>query len=428
MPLPVDIALALRYLKPRRNFVSVITLLSVLGPLLGVAIMIIVSSVMAGFAHDINVGLMNMQAHLTVYPMSETGVFADPEALMAALEREGGLQGLKAAPVIEGTALVQVRDSVYPRLVRGIVPELDSKVSGLQAGFDHKGYVLKEGDVAVGKRMGMRLGLSVGAQMLVHSPARLTQNVKWKEDGQVEVTEPDEFYLPEECTIRTYYTIGISDYEDNLVIMHRDQAAELFGLDWGSATSIQAVVDDPMRIAELAAILRRLHPDCHFETWQEKNALLVATVQNERSMMNFLMTFIVLVAAFAIAATLITVVVQKTREIGILKAVGLSSWTVARVFLLQGTIIGLVGTALGAAAGLTILHYRTAIANLLSRLLGAEIFPAELYHLTEIPALTTPGDLTRIVALSLLLCVLAALVPAAYASAFSPAKALRSDA
>ena len=99
----------------------------------------------------------------------------------------------------------------------------------------------------------------------------------------------------------------------------------------------------------------------------------------------------------------------------------------ARVFLLQGTIIGLVGTTLGAIAGLTILHYRTAIANFLSRCLGAEIFPAELYHLTEIPALTTAGDLTRIVVLSLLLCVLAALIPAAYASAFSPAKALRSD-
>jgi len=120
-------------------------------------------------------------------------------------------------------------------------------------------------------------------------------------------------------------------------------------------------------------------------------------------------------------------VVQKTREIGILKAVGLSSGTVARIFLFQGVIIGVAGTALGTATGLAVLHWRMAISRLLSRILGAEIFPAELYHLTEIPSLTTAADLLRIILSALAICILAAMIPALYASAFAPAQALHTD-
>ncbi|MBP5299956.1 MAG: ABC transporter permease, partial [Victivallales bacterium] len=166
---------------------------------------------------------------------------------------------------------------------------------------------------------------------------------------------------------------------------------------------------------------------CSVVNWQEKNQMLFNTLQSEKNLMTFLMAFIVLVASFTIATTLITVVVQKTREIGIMKAVGISSLTIGRIFLLQGFIIGLIGTALGTTAGLLILHYRDAIARLLSRIMGVEVFPAELYHLTAIPAVTTAGDLARIIALALGICVFAALVPAIYASATTPAESLRSE-
>ncbi len=427
MRLPLDLFLALRYLKPKRTFLSVISLLSVLGPLLGVAILIIVTAIMAGFEHNIKAGIMNMQAHVTVYPTHPSGAFTDPATIIQALETEGKAQHLRATPVIEGTALVQLRDTVYPKIVRGIDPDSEARATNIQAKFDPRGFRLAEKQAILGYSLADHLRLHLGSQFLIHSPARLTSNISWRKDGKVEVREPDELYLPEECTVAGFYTMGVSDYDDNIIILHIDQAAQLFGIDWGTATSIQAVVDNPMDLHRLATDIRTRHPEWHVITWQEKNKLLFDTLQNEKTLMSFLMTFIVLVASFAIAATLITVVVQKTREIGILKAVGVSSPAIARIFLLQGAIIGSLGTALGTAAGLLVIHYRDAIARILSRILGHEIFPAQLYHLTSIPARVFPADLVRIILSSLVICIFAALIPALYASAFSPAQSLRSD-
>ncbi|MBR4125261.1 MAG: ABC transporter permease, partial [Victivallales bacterium] len=197
MHLPLDIFLSLRYLRPKRTFISVISLLSILGPLLGVAILIIVSSVMAGFDRDIRTGIMNMSAHLTLYPLAEGGYFADPQPLIAPLESECAAQGLHAAPVIEGTALVQLRQSVYPKVVRGILPEREKLVTKIQENFSEKRPPLEEGEAAIGRRLAVMLNLKIGDEFLIHSPAHLTENISWTDDGKVEIHEPDEFYLPE---------------------------------------------------------------------------------------------------------------------------------------------------------------------------------------------------------------------------------------
>lgn len=426
MTLPIDLLLALRYLRPKRTFISIISLLSVLGPLLGVAILIIVTSIMAGFDHDIRRGIMDMQAHITFYPTHVSGRFAEPDDLIQQLEKAMPELGLKAAPVIEGTVLLQVKDQVYPKMIRGIIPHQESRITRIQQNFSRKGVELQPGQAAIGNTLAWNLGLAVGDQFIIHSPARLTGNVKWLPNGQVEVAQSSEIYMPAQCKVATYYTMGLNDFDANIVVVHMDQAAEMFGYDWGEATSIQAVVDKPMSIHTAVDELRRKFPQCQIVTWQEKNQLLFNTLQSEKNLMTFLMAFIVLVASFTISATLITVVVQKTREIGIMKAVGVPSSTIARIFLLQGTIIGTIGTILGTITGLTVIYFRDQIANLLSMIMGVDVFPAELYHLTSIPALTTGSDLTRILLMSMTICIVAALVPALYASAFSPAQSLRS--
>lgn len=422
MRLPADFFLALRYLRPKRTFVSVITLLSILGPTLGVAILLIVSSVMAGFDRDIRRGIMNMQAHLQVYPRYEA-VIGDPAAMMAALREHG----VTSSPLIEGSALIQLRQSIQPKMLRGIVPALEKEVSNVAA----KGFIgrfdIRDGEAIIGQRLAMQLGLRIGDQMLIHSPARLTQNVTWKDDGQVDISQPDEIYLPEEVHVVGLFSTGVADFDDNVIFVTLDQAAELFGYEWGAATCVQGKVADPMRMDALVQTLREALYPADVVTWQERNQLLFGTLRVEKNLMSFLMAFIVLVASFSIAATLITVVVQKTREIGVLKAVGMSRWLIARIFLLQGAVIGVIGTSLGTALGLLVMACRNQIAALLSAIMGHDVFPAELYHLTQIPALTTPADLGRIVALSLSICVLAALVPALYASAMAPAKALQDD-
>ncbi|MGN0867279.1 MAG: ABC transporter permease [Oligosphaeraceae bacterium] len=427
MRLPLDLLLALRYLRPRRNFISIITLLSVLGPLLGVALLLIVCSVMAGFDRDIRNGIMNMTAHITVYPPPEAGVFLQPERLLEELTREGEVWGLRGTPVIEGTALMQVRETVYPIMIRGILPETDGRVSSLQKTFEPEGCQLQEGEAAIGWSLGEQMLLARGDEFLIHSPARLTKNIQWREDGQVKLQEPDEMYLPEAVKVAATFDTGVSDYNDNMIALHLDQAADLFGLDWGSATTLQLALRDHRQAETAARALRKLHPQCQFVTWQERNQLLFDTLQSEKNLMTFLMAFVVLVASFAISATLITVVVQKTREIGILKAMGISSWCVGRIFLLQGLIIGVTGTTLGTIAGLLVLRYRDAIARLLSWVMGVEVFPAEIYHLTSIPALTTQGDLLRTILLAVSISVAAALIPALYAAAANPAVSLKSE-
>ena len=422
MRMTADFFLALRYLRPKRTFVSVITLLSILGPVLGVAVLIIVSAVMAGFDRDIRQSIIDMQSHVQLYPLYEPSV-AEPDKIISQLKDVG----VVGAPLIEGSALIQVSGNIVPKVIKGIVPEQERLVSNLSRSMLAGRYEIKDGEAIVGDRLASQLRLKIGDSLLIHSPARLTQNVQWKDDGTVDVRSPDDLYLPEQVRIVGLYSMGVADFDDNIVFLTLDQAAELFGKEWDTASCIQCRVPDPMNIEPVQEKIQRMFPRLEALTWKERNRMLFGTLRVEKNLMTFLMAFIVLVASFSIAATLITVVVQKTREIGVMKAVGMSWQMVARVFLLQGAIIGVLGTAFGTALGLLIIAFREKIADLLSWIMGTDVFPAELYHLRKIPALVTSGDLAFIVLLSLAICVLAAVVPALYASSLAPAHALQEE-
>ncbi len=437
MHLPLDIFLALRYLRPKRTFVSFITLLSILGPTLGVAILLIVNSIMAGFGKDIQENIMSWQAHLHVFPNMKT-TMDEPEKIMDILEKHG----VKASPLIQDSALIQVRATtlsgdteqlIQPKVVYGIDPDREGAVTGLKGAMLYGKFNIEEGEAIVGDRLASSTGLRIGSSFLIHSPARLTQNVKWDQDGQVHIGQPDEVYLPEEVKVVGIFSMGFAEFDENVIFVRRDQAADLFGYDWGSATSIQGKVPDPMQmdklVQELTGLINEPNRLRQFRivTWKERNMMLFNTLQVEKKLMAFLMTFILLVASFSIAATLITVVVQKTREIGTLKAVGVSSWTVARIFMFQGAVIGVFGTTFGITLGLLVIHYRNAIAAVLSKIMGHDVFPAELYHLNHLPALWTASDLVTVSILSMTVCILAALIPAIFASALPPAKSLQDN-
>ena len=437
MHLPLDIFLALRYLRPKRTFVSFITLLSILGPTLGVAILLIVNSIMAGFGKDIQENIMSWQAHLHVFPNMKS-TMDNPEKIIEILEKHG----VKASPLIQDSALIQVKAStlsgeseqiIQPKVVYGIDPAREGEVTGIKGAIIYGKFDIEEGEALVGDRLANAVGLRIGSSFLIHSPARLTQNVKWDKDGQVHVGQPDEVYLPEEVKVVGIFSMGFAEFDESVIFVRRDQAADLFGFDWGTATSVQGKVPDPMQMDKL---VKELNDDINepnrlrrfkIVTWKERNQMLFSTLQVEKKLMAFLMTFILLVASFSIAATLITVVVQKTREIGTLKAVGVSSWTVARIFMFQGAAIGVFGTTFGITLGLLVIHYRNAIAAILSKIMGHDVFPPELYHLNHLPALWTASDLVTVSILSMTVCILAALIPAIFASALPPAKSLQDN-
>ncbi|MBP5638329.1 MAG: ABC transporter permease [Victivallales bacterium] len=432
MKLPIDLFLALRYLRPKRTFVSFITLLSILGPALGVAVLIIVNSIMQGFQKNIKESIMSWQAHMHVMPVysatySEDEVTRVMEAMAS--------NGITAAPIIQDNALVQIKhgsnQSCFPKIVYGINPKYERAISGILNNRFVGTFDITEKQAIIGWRMAQNLGLNIGDQFLLHSPKRLTENVKFDDDGKLDVGNVDEIYLPERVTVVGLFDMGISDLDDNVIYMHIDQVADLLGYEWRSATSIQGKVADPMNMRDIviklnAALnsgqgLRRNN----IVTWQERNAKLFETLRVEHILLLFLMTFILLVASFSIAATLITVVVKKTREIGVMKAMGIGSTTVARIFVLEGLIIGIIGSGLGTIIGALVVTYRTAVAAVISFIVGHEVFPAELYHLSEIPAEMTIGDLVGFNLLAIVICILSALLPSLFAAFMTPAKSLQ---
>jgi lipoprotein-releasing system permease protein len=166
-------------------------------------------------------------------------------------------------------------------------------------------------------------------------------------------------------------------------------------------------------------------PAMMIRSWKQINSKLLGVLAVEKNMMFFLLIFIVLVAAFSITNTLITVVVQKTREIGLLKAVGATSGRVMRVFVLQGFFVGLMGTVFGSAMGILVIIYRNGIMRFASKYTGMELFPKEFYYFNELPAHIVPGDIITIAIISVFLCTLGGVIPAWRASRLDPAKALR---
>ena len=431
MKLPADIFLALRYLKPKRTLISIISLLSVLGPILGVTILIVVISVMSGFDKKIRQRLLETQSHIQVYPGYGPGTvngnpraIRNPDKLLSYMEEN---LGLEASPIIASPVLLQNRNQTEIKQVRGIRPKSERQVTSVYKNVRGE-FEIDTGEALIGSRIAQALGLNIGDKILLTSPYKFTSEIDWNNGGEISLKNPDKVYLPEEATVAGIFSMGVYDFDNNFIYLHIDQAAELTGLDWGNATSVHVKTPTPFKLGDYQEKLKSQFPGYRFITWQEANKQLFNALNVEKNLMFFVLFFIVLVAAFCIAGTLITVVIQKTREIAIIKAVGLGSLTVTRIFLLQGAFIGFLGCAGGTALGMLLLHFRDNVSAFISRIMGVPIFPAELYHLNRIPAVINVSDIGVILALTFIICICAALLPALYAAVLSPARALQDEA
>lgn len=406
MALPFSLFLALKYLKPKRTFLSVVTVISVLGVLLGVAVLVIVLSVMSGFDDMWRDKILSFNAHLTV---TSYGIIDNEQDVLEKIDGVPEVTG--AAPYVQGLVFLQYHDRVYTPLVRGIDPEREKTVSKIPQNMVSGSFDVGGDNAVVGRDLAMKLGVDVGDKVLVYSPQSFTS--------------PDELHLPEEVTIAGIFEVGMWEFDMNFILTSLEKARDLYAMEAG-VHAIQVMTKDPYRPEGTAQkIADELGPEYDVRTWMELNRQLFAALRVEKNMMFFLLIIITVVAAFGITNTLITVTVQKTREIGLLKALGFSSGSVMRVFFWQGWIEGFLGTILGIATGLFVLQYRNDLMLFLSTRFHLELFPKELYHLSEIPATVSWSDITVVAVTVLIICTLAGIVPAYRAARLDPVSALR---
>jgi len=318
-------------------------------------------------------------------------------------------------------------------MIRGIDPVEEEKVIPL-AKFIKKGTLDLEGESAVlGVELARKLQIGVGDKLTIYSPGNLgeildgikkLEKTKGAEERQA-IDKLREIVLPKELTVTGIFETGhyLHDAEFLLVPMYIGQ--ELYGL--GDALhGITVKTDDPYGADRVKkAIEQFLQPPQYAQTWIEMNSQYFEAVRLERTVMFFLLFFIVVVAAFGIMNTLITVTVQKTRDIGIMKAIGANIWQIVWVFLGQGVVVGLFGTLSGLALGMTLIRYRNEFSRWLANTTGLEVFPKQVYQFSEIPAQVVPRDVAIICVSAFIICWIFALIPAYRAARLDPVKALR---
>ncbi|MDD5727456.1 MAG: ABC transporter permease [Victivallales bacterium] len=421
MNLKTEFFLARRYLRPKRNAVSIITCISVIGVLLGVAVLIVVLSVMTGFTDLMREKLLAVGAHVQIDSPYYRCI--RPDKALAALKTHNA----RAAAIVSAPVLLQYRRQLLPKQILGVYPEQIDRQMNIRKLLIAGKFRLDKNELVVSEYIACQLGLRVGSKVILHSPEKLLQLVDFKKDNSIEFKKNQEIYLPAEFTVAGIYSLGKRDFDKTVMFIGLEDADDLFLLDWGMATAVYGWIDDPDAIDGLAARLDEELPGERVRTWKQLNADLLNVLMVEKNMMFFLLVFIVLVAAFSITNTLITMVFQKTREIGLLKALGASSAMVMRIFIFQGMFVGIIGSVLGTLTGILVIYWRNQILHFASTVFHMQLFPPEFYYFDGLPAKIVSGDVAIIVSITIVLCTVGGIIPAWRAAKLDPAKALRNE-
>jgi lipoprotein-releasing system permease protein len=402
---------AFRYLRARRQegFVSVIAIFSLLGIALGVATLIIVMSVMNGFREDLIGRILGLNGHLGVYAPSAT--MSDFDATAAKVRTAPGV--VSATPLVEGQVMATSAGAASGALVRGIRPD-DIRSRKLIADHIVAGSLTDFGDdnIAIGDRLAQRLGVTAGGKITLISP---------------EGTDTAFGTMPRMKTYRVaaLFDVGFYEYDNSLIYMPLD-AAQIFFKMPNAVSYLEVFVthaDDSTAVGH--AIAQALDAPVRILDWQRANSSIVNAVEIERNVMFLILTLIIVVAAFNIISGMIMMVKDKGRDIAILRTMGASRGMILRIFVLSGASIGVVGTLTGLGLGLVITKNLETIRQFLQSVLHVDLFSAEIYFFTRIPAHLDTGEVTAVVIMALALSFLATLYPSWRAARLDPVEGLR---
>ncbi|HVG82569.1 MAG TPA: lipoprotein-releasing ABC transporter permease subunit [Methylomirabilota bacterium] len=403
---------AMRYLRARRQegFISVIAGFSLLGIALGVATLIIVMSVMNGFRHELLSRILGLNGHMAVY--AELGPVLDYEGVAERLSKVRGV--VQTVPTVEGQVMATAHGGATGALVRGVRPEdlakrkvvSDHIVAGTLDRFKGDDAIL------VGSRLAQRFGLGIGSQLTLISP-------------QGNPTAFGTVPRIRGYTIIGIFEVGMYEYDSTFIFMPLEAAQKFFRLP-AAVTNVEVMVGNPDMVGALAGpVLEAAGPGHRLVDWQRANSTFFNAIQVERNVMFLILTLIILVAAFNIISGQIMLVKDKGRDIAILRTMGATRGMVLRIFLLSGASIGIVGTLIGFALGVLFADNIETIRQWLQGLTGTELFSAEIYFLSQLPAIIEPGEVAAVVLMALALSLLATVYPSWRAARLDPVEALR---
>jgi lipoprotein-releasing system permease protein len=428
MPKNFSLFLALRYLKPKRTFLSTITLISILGVTLGIMVLILVISVMTGFEQELRRKVIGFDAHLIV---NNGGVLENWENTKDICLKAPGVTA--AAPFVQGPVIVEYQHRRLAPKIRGVDPVLEKDVVNI-ADFVIAGqYDLDGSKAVIGSELAQELGVRVGENITIFSPGNFNaileeiDRIERSGDKSKDVSSLKQLVLPTELEVTGIFESGRYLYDSEFIIVPLHIGQELYNLG-GGAHGLAIRTSNPNTADVIRNDLnQRLTPPHSAMSWIDMNKQLFDAIRMERTVMFFLLMFIILVAAFGIMNTLITVTVQKTREIGVMKALGAQTHQIIGVFLAQGMVVGIFGTATGLILGISLVQYRNEVNRFLAEAFQIEIFPASVYQFSQIPAEVIPSDVAIICLSAFAICSLAALIPAWFAARLDPVKALRHE-
>ena len=397
---------ASRYLTAKRKekFISIISLISILGVAVGVCVLIIVIAVMSGFDEDLKSKIIGTYAHIEV--VSDYGVKPSKEITDLILSTK---HAEAASFFLNGQALVRSGESVTGVIVKGIRPEDEVRVKRIGDYLKSGSLDLKDDSIVIGSELANKMNVKIGDIVSVISP---TAKIEIKLSLKSPVSAEGKNFK-----VSGIFTSGMYEYDMNLVYMDITKAQEFLGIkDLVSGVAVK--VDDAFNVESVKKALQaKLGFPYNIRSWMDLNRNFLEALKLEKTVMFIILTLIVMVACFNIASSLIMTVLEKTKDIGILKAIGSSNSSIMAIFAIQGSIIGILGTSLGAISGIA-----------LSWALKTYKFinlPKDIYYIDKLPVKLQLQDISIIIVSSVVISILATIYPAYKASKLDPVEALR---
>jgi lipoprotein-releasing system permease protein len=400
--------ITLRYLKTRKKdgFLNVISIFSFIGISLGVAVLIIVMSVMNGFRTELINKIVGFNAHVIVKPYEKS-------INLKKLSNEN-LKILSKELIFSnsGEAIIINKDYTKGLVLRGYNSKDFSKLDVVKKGqFNEKSNQLIKNFISIGKELSFDLDLSVGDRVTIMSPIGIETII-----GS----------LPKQETfiISSVYDSGLADFDRNIAFINLDTLENFFSLD-RSKRNLEIYLNDPSNIEEIRADIQKIFESSFIHTWADMNSSLFSALKVERNVMFIILSLIIIVAAFNIISGLTILVKNKTRDIAILKSIGVLNKSITKIFFLVGVIIGTSATLFGVFLGVTFSLYIENLRELLSNTFNISLFPEEIYFLSTMPSEINPSSIFIISICSIFITIIVSIFPAMKASKLDPVKGLK---